>query len=386
MLVNDALEALKAKFKPKNESEILPISEALGKTLANDVIAVKDLPCFDNSALDGFAVKFDEKDEPYKIIASAFAGDKEQLAIGKNECVKIMTGAKMPKGADTVMRFEDCVVDGEFVKAPTKLKKGEAYRFKGEETKVGEILLKSGEILNTRSVMMLAAQGISFIDVKKQPSVGIYSSGNEIIEPWQRASEDEIYNANALGIAALLSSIGQKSSYLGIIKDELNAVKQAFLNAANYDIVICSGGASAGEADFMKIALSELGYNEIFSHLDIRPGRPCKAYEKDGRLVFILPGNPMAAYLCTMMLVLPLLKSECFVTQKAINSENLKVKSGRANAVFGNVADGKFIATDGGKYGSGMINHILKSDFVLITSPDQGEILQNSEISLIKLP
>ena len=94
----------------------------------------------------------------------------------------------------------------------------------------------------------------------------------------------------------------------------------------------------------------------------------------------------MAAYLCTMMLVLPLLKSECFVTQKAINKENLKVKSGRANAVFGNVADGKFIATDGGKYGSGMINHILKSDFVLITSPDQGEILQNSEISLIKLP
>jgi len=277
-------------------------------------------------------------------------------------------------------------LEGEFVKAPAKLKKGEAYRFKGEETKVGEILLKSGEILNTRSVMMLAAQGISFIDVKKQPSVGIYSSGNEIIEPWQRASEDEIYNANALGITALLSSISQKSSYLGIIKDELSAVKQAFLNAANYDIVICSGGASAGEADFMKIALSELGYNEIFSHLDIRPGRPCKAYEKDGRLVFILPGNPMAAYLCTMMLVLPLLKSECFVTQKAINSENLKVKSGRANAVFGNVADGKFIATDGGKYGSGMINHILKSDFVLITNPDQGEILQNSEISLIKLP
>ena len=136
----------------------------------------------------------------------------------------------------------------------------------------------------------------------------------------------------------------------------------------------------------MKIALSELGYSEIYSHLDIRPGRPCKAYEKDGRLVFILPGNPMAAYLCTMMLVLPLLKSECFVTQKAINSENLKVKSGRANAVFGNVTDGKFIATDGGKYGSGMINHILKSDFVLITSPDQSEILQNSEISLIKLP
>ena len=386
MLVNDALKALRAKFKPKNESEILPLSEALGKTLANDVIAVKDLPCFDNSALDGFAVKFDEKDEHYKIIASAFAGDKEQLSIGKNECVKIMTGAKMPKGADTVMRFEECVVEGEFVKAPTKLKKGDAYRFKGEETKVGEILLKRGEILNTRSVMMLAAQGISFIDVKKQPSIAVYSSGNEIIEPWQRASENEIYNANAFGIAALFSSIGQKNSYLGIIKDELSAVKEAFLNASNYDIIVCSGGASAGEADFMKIALSELGYSEIFSHLDIRPGRPCKAYEKDGKLVFVLPGNPMAAYLCLMMLALPLLKDECFVTQKAINSENLKVKSGRANAVFGNVANGKFIATNGGKYGSGMINHILKSDFVLITSPDQSEILQNSEISLIKLP
>ena len=131
MLVNDALEALKAKFKPKNESEILPISEALGKTLANDVIAVKDLPCFDNSALDGFAVKFDEKDEPYKIIASAFAGDKEQLSIGKNECVKIMTGAKMPKGADTVMRFEDCVVEGEL-----SLKKARLTALKAKRQKL----------------------------------------------------------------------------------------------------------------------------------------------------------------------------------------------------------------------------------------------------------
>ena len=386
MLVNEALEALKAKFKPKNESEILPLSKALGKTLANDVMAVKDLPCFDNSALDGFAVKFDEKDKPYKIIASAFAGDKEQLSIGKNECVKIMTGAKMPKGADTVMRFEDCIVEGEFVKAPEKLKKGDAYRFKGEEVKIGEILLKSGEILNTRSVMMLAAQGISFIDVKKQPNIAVYSSGNEIIEPWQRASEDEIYNANAFGITALLNSIGQKSSYLGIIKDELSAVKQAFLNAANYDIVICSGGASAGEADFMKIAMGELGYSEIFSHLKIRPGRPCKAYEKDGKLIFVLPGNPMAAYICMMMLVLPLLKEDCFVIQKATNAQNLKVKSGRINAIFGNIENDKFIATNGGKYGSGMIDHILKSTFIFLTSPDQSEILQNSEIFLIKLP
>ena len=96
MLLNDALDALKSKFKLKIDSEILPISMALGKTLANDVVAVKDLPCFDNSALDGFAVKFEDKDKPYKIVASAFAGDKEQLSIGKNECVKIMTGAKMP--------------------------------------------------------------------------------------------------------------------------------------------------------------------------------------------------------------------------------------------------------------------------------------------------
>ncbi len=386
MLLNDALDALKSKFKLKIDSEILPISMALGKTLANDVVAVKDLPCFDNSALDGFAVKFEDKDKPYKIVASAFAGDKEQLSIGKNECVKIMTGAKMPKGADTVMRFEDCIVEGEFVKAPEKLKKGDAYRFKGEEAKIGEILLKSGEILNTRSVMMLAAQGISFIDVKKQPSIAVYSSGNEIIEPWQRASEDEIYNANAFGITALLSSISQKSSYLGIIKDDLSAVKEAFLNAANYDIVICSGGASAGEADFMKIALSELGYSEIFSHLDIRPGRPCKAYEKNGKLVFVLPGNPMATYVCMMMLVLPLLKEDCFVMQNATNAQNLKVKSGRINAIFGNIENDKFISTNGGRYGSGMIDHILKSTFMFLTSPDQSEILQNSEISLIKLP
>ena len=136
----------------------------------------------------------------------------------------------------------------------------------------------------------------------------------------------------------------------------------------------------------MKIVLSELGYNEIFSHIDIRPGKPCKAYEKDGKLIFVLPGNPMAAYVCMMMLVLPLLKEDCFVIQNATNAQNLKVKSGRINAIFGNIENDKFIATNGGEYGSGMIDHILKSTFMFLTSPDQSEILQNSEISLIKLP
>ncbi|MCD8212693.1 MAG: molybdopterin molybdotransferase MoeA [Campylobacter sp.] len=241
MLVNEAFEKILSNLNLRNLSEKIPVSEAFGRILSEDVIAVKNLPCFDNSALDGYAVSFDKKDKPYKVIDNVFAGDKRTTGIKDNECIKIMTGAKMPIGADTVMRFEDCTIEGDLVYAPENLRKGDAHRFAGEEVKIGEILLSEKTRLNARAIMMLAAQGISFVSVYINPRIAIYSSGDEIKEPWQNADNDEIYNANALGISAILSSIGFKSSYLGIIKDDFEATKNAFAQTKNFDVIICSG-------------------------------------------------------------------------------------------------------------------------------------------------
>ncbi|MBR8462871.1 molybdopterin molybdotransferase MoeA [Campylobacter sp. faydin G-105] len=385
MHVNEVIKTIRENFTIYNVSQNVPIGSAFDRVLSSDVIAVKNLPCFDNSALDGYAVKFDDKDKPYSIIGEAFAGDKAVLSIGKNECIKIMTGAKMPLGADTIVRFEDAVIEDDKLIAPTNLKRGNAHRFAGEEVKVGDTLLSRGIRLGAKEIMMLASQGISYVSVFATSRIGIYSSGNEIVEPWQWANEDQIYNANALGIASVIRSAGFDSEYLGIIKDDFEATKNAFKNAYNFDILICSGGASKGEADFMKMALNELGYRELFDKINMRPGGPCKAYVKDNMLIFILPGNPMAAYLCAILFVVPVLKNGSLMQEKVVLNESINIKSGRSNIVLGSIKDGKFYITDNNKFGSGMIKPLIKSNAIYVSNPDENELLVGSEIFVTRI-
>ncbi|MBE2984254.1 molybdopterin molybdotransferase MoeA [Campylobacter sp. RM9344] len=385
MEVFEAIDEIFRNFNPPYSLEILPINEACGRILSKDVVAVKNLPCFDNSALDGYAVKFEDKDKPFVLIDSVLAGDKRTTKINQNECIKIMTGAKMPLGADTVMRLEECIVDKNLIHAPNNLKKGDAYRFAAEEVKIGEILLKKGEKLNARAVMMLAAQGISFVEVFALPRIGIYSSGDEIVEPWQNADDDQIYNANAVGIGAILTLNGFQSSYLGIIKDSFEATVTALNQSNKFDVIICSGGASKGEADFMKKALEAIGFNELFNKVNMRPGAPFKAYEKDGKMVFVLPGNPMAAYLCANLFILPLLLSQRLKFEKVTLKENIKIKPGRANIVLGSVDNFEFHVTNENRYGSGMIKPLLKSNAIYISNPSESEILANSDIFITRI-
>ncbi|WP_298085488.1 molybdopterin molybdotransferase MoeA, partial [uncultured Campylobacter sp.] len=295
----------KAKFD--GCGEFVSLERATGKILAQDVFAVKNLPSFNNAAMDGYALKFDDFNEPLSVAATVLAGDEAEISLKKGECVKIMTGAKMPINADTVVPFEDALLQDGKLSPQSKVKKFNALRYKGEEVKAGEILLKKGEILTPAKVMMLAAQGIYCVCVERELKIGIFSSGDEVVEPWQNASEEQIYNANGAGIASLLQSFGFASSYAGIIKDDLESTTRA-LETAEFDVIITSGGASKGEADFMKTALLNLDFSELFDGVNIRPGRPSKAFIKDKKIVFILPGNPMAAFLMCFLLVVPFLK------------------------------------------------------------------------------
>ena len=367
----------KAKFD--GCGEFVSLERATGKILAQDVVAVKNLPSFDNAAMDGYALKFDDFNEPLSVAATVLAGDEAEIALKKGECVKIMTGAKMPTNADTVVPFEDAVLQDGKLSPQSKVKKFNALRYKGEEVKAGEILLKKGEILTPARVMMLAAQGIYCVCVERELRIGIFSSGDEVVEPWQNASEEQIYNANGAGIASLLQSFGFASSYAGIIKDDLESTTRA-LETAEFDVIITSGGASKGEADFMKTALLNLGFSELFDGVNIRPGRPSKAFIKDKKIVFILPGNPMAAFLCARLFVLPALLGRPAKREKAVISEDLKLKSGRANIVLGRLEDGVFHVTDGNKFGSGMIKPLIKSNAIYVADSERSALAAGDEI------
>lgn len=372
----------KAKFD--GYGEFISLERATGKILAGDVVAVKNLPSFDNSALDGYALKFDDFNEPLIVAATVLAGDTAEISLKKGECVKIMTGAKMPENTDTIVPFEDAVLQDGKLSPQSKIKKFNAVRYKGEEVKAGEILLKKGEILTPAKVMMLAAQGIYCVCVACEPKIGIFSSGDEVVEPWQSANDGQIYNANAAGIASLLQSFGFASSYAGIIKDDLESTTRA-LETAEFDVIITSGGASKGEADFMKTALLNLGFSELFDGVNIRPGRPSKVFIKDKKIVFILPGNPMSAFLMCFLLVVPFLKGAQFEKFGAVLNQDVKIKSGRQNIVFGNFADGKFNVTDDNKFGSGMIMPLIKSNAILITSESDSALKAGEIVKFLRI-
>lgn len=371
----------KAKFD--GYGEFVSLERATGKILAQDVVAVKNLPSFDNAAMDGYALKFDDFNEPLSVAATVLAGDEAEIALKKGECVKIMTGAKMPTNADTVVPFEDAILQDGKLSPQSKVKKFNALRYKGEEVKAGEILLKKGEILTPARVMMLAAQGIYCVCVERRLRIGIFSSGDEVVEPWQNASEEQIYNANGAGIASLLQSFGFASSYAGIIKDDLESTTHG-LESAEFDVIITSGGASKGEADFMKTALLNLGFSELFDGVNIRPGRPSKAFIKDKKIVFILPGNPMAAFLMCFLLVVPFLKGAQLEKFDAVLSQDVKIKSGRQNIVLGSFYESKFCVTDNNKFGSGMITPLIKSNAVLVTSESLDELKAGEIVKILK--
>lgn len=395
MKLEQAISVLK-NINLNQQNEIVPLECALNKELAQDILAQKNAPSFDNSALDGYAAKrADLEQGAIKIIDTVYAGDNRTTQINAKECIKIMTGAKMPLGADCVLKFEDALVQnsdknshqnaniGDYIIASKIPKPGDGHRKKAEEIAQNDKILNSGDILTPARIMLLAAQGISHVLVKKQISIGIYSSGNELKEPWQNASEDEIYNANSAGVMALFQSHGLKSSYLGIIKDSLEDTKKAL--KANFDMLVVSGGASKGEADFISKALFDLEFKELFNHVNIRPGKPVKAYFKESKpkLVFVLPGNPMAAFVTAFALILPIFKQQN--EQMAIIKEDLKFNSGRSNAILGNVKNGEFTPLNGGKYSSGMITPLAISNAIMFTDYDESEILAGSVKKIYKI-
>ncbi|NLK66550.1 MAG: molybdopterin molybdotransferase MoeA [Campylobacteraceae bacterium] len=394
MTVKESLDLIFGNVEELNLTKKVNLNECVGEILASDLKVVKDLPCFDNSALDGYAFDYAEVGSTLKIVGTIYAGDKTEYILKKGECYKIMTGAMMPKGANTVVRLEDAkfIKDEsgeELLKTDESIKKFDAFRLKGEETKVGEILLNKGEVLTPAKAMLLASQGINEVEVFTRPRVALFSSGDELKEPWEVASEYEIYNANASGIKALLNDY--ECDYKGIITDDLDSTINAIKNNQNYDVIVTSGGASAGDKDYMDEALQSLGYRQLFDYIQIKPGRPTKCYIKDKNIVFVLPGNPTAAFLLCFLVVLPTLKrisgqnEPYFKTIKAKFNGNLKLKSGRTNATFGIYEDGKFSVIDDNKFGSGTIKPLSKATHLHLSDVSQSGLSDGETIKIIEI-
>lgn len=387
--VFETLRDLEKQIKALDEFELVSLEYAKGRFLYEDLKARKDLPSFDNAALDGYAFNYADKDEPLSIKGTIFAGDTHSYELGKNECYKIMTGAKMPKNADTILMLEDEKLQNQKLIISKEIKQNNAHRYRGEELKKDELILKKGEYLTAAKIALLSSQGLYKIKVFRKIKIGIFSSGDELKEAWEFCSDENIYNVNALALNALFSESHCEVSYLGIIKDDFISTKNS-LEKQNFDLLLCSGGASVGEADFMENALISLEFKALFKGIKARPARPTKLYEKNEKYVLILPGNPMAAYLACFIFGLKILRLLCGNSDNELKifakmGKTLKLKSGRNNFILGNLKEGLFYPTNDNRFGSGMIKPLIQSQFLLISNENQAELKEGEELNLILL-
>lgn len=370
----DALYRALSRAEVKNNSEIVMLERALFRVISKDIICQKNLPSFDNSAMDGFAFCYEDRGKTLQIHSKIFAGDRPIATLKDNQCYKIMTGAQVPSDVDTIAPIEMCDnVSDTSVTIPENIKQYSALRRKGEEQKEGALLFSKGTLLTPEAICMLSAQGVVAVSVFEKISIAIISTGDEIKEPWQIADEDEIYNANGYGLKALFEKYHFSPSYIGSIPDNLQECTEFISTLQSYDVVITSGGISMGDADFLAQAFENNGLETLFHGVNIKPGKPTMMGVMKNSFVMALPGNPLTTLLNAFILSLPVLRKiqgyKNFHTPflYAQSKQDLKLKSGRTNvALISMDEEAKLEFTGNNKYGSGMITPLLHSDGVAL--------------------
>ena len=311
------------RVAPVAETERVTLRAARGRVTAADIKAPVDLPPFDNSAVDGYAVHHadlrPDGDSRLTIAGRLTAGVRVNVALKTGEAIRIFTGAAMPAGADTVFMQEDVTVEGDQVIVPKGLKLGSNRRLAGEDVAAGQLALPAGTVLEPQHIALAAALGITEIDVRRRLKVAIFSTGDEVVEPGSARDGAAIFDANRYLLSELLEKLGAVVTDLGILPDDPDALARALAKAAAWhDLVITSGGVSTGEADHVRGAVERIG-NLVFWRVAIKPGRPVAmgviraAPRKDhaahsGAAFVGLPGNPVAVFVTFVRVVKPLLR------------------------------------------------------------------------------
>jgi len=312
LTVDEALERILARIAPLDATEV-GLLDALGAVLAEDAAAERDVPPFRNSAMDGYAVRGADVAQGgarLRVVGAVAAGSIPDRAVGAGEAMRIMTGAPMPDGADTVVRVEDTDNGRETVTINASTPKGIAVRQAGEDLRRGEVVLRRGTSLRHADIGVLASIGRARVNVVRRPNVAVLSTGDELVDIDEQPGPGQIRDANRYAITAAVRATGCAAFELGIARDSADDLRHALGNAAFGDVVVTSGGVSVGDHDHVKPVVDAMGQMDFWS-IAIRPGRPLAFGElrtKRGAVpIFGLPGNPVSALVTFEVFVRPAL-------------------------------------------------------------------------------
>ncbi len=301
--VEQAIEKILSQAVPVEDTENVNILDALNRVLAEDLHSTIDVPGYDNSAMDGYAVRSEDcqSDANELPVSQRIAAGQVGLPLESGTAARIFTGAPVPEGADAVVMQERCQQDGDMVVINTVVKVGSNVRRAGEDIKNGSVVLPAGKHLRAQELGLLASVGLAEFKVKRKLKVAIFFTGDEIVAPGQPLAAGQIYNSNRYTLRGLLQSVACKIIDLGIVPDTLEATVDVLKQAAvSADLVITSGGVSVGEEDYVRIALEQLGELSMW-RIAMKPGKPVAFGKVDNTLFMGLPGNPVSVFVTFLL-------------------------------------------------------------------------------------
>ncbi len=388
MPVSKAREYIRAVLEPVTTFERLHIRQALGRVLAADVISPVDVPGHDNSAMDGYAVRFadlkPDAEANLKLIGTAFAGKPFDGKVSTGETVRIMTGAVIPQGADTVIMQERAKASGDNVSVTAVPKAGTNTRKAGEDLKKGEPALNKGQLVRPAELGLMASLGIGEVSVYRRLRVAFFSTGDELVSIGQPLGPGQIYDSNRYTLYGMLTRAGCELLDMGVIRDTPEAIEQAFAEASEAaDVIITSGGVSVGEADYVKQILDRLG-EVLFWKIAMKPGRPMAYGKIGGAHFFGLPGNPVAVMVTFYQFVrdaLAVLQGQTTIkplpTLKARCTAPIKKAPGRTEfqrGILSRGEDGEWTVKPTGDQGSGILSSMSQAHCFIVLPTETGRL------------
>lgn len=377
--------------------ERIHILESLGRVLAQDVEAVRDVPSASNSAMDGYGCRHEDiagasQDNPValKVIGDSPAGRPFQGVVGPGEAVRIMTGALTPASVDTVIMVEDTRTEGDQVMCLNDPGYGAHIRLSGEDVKAGETVLKRGDIVRPPEVGMLATLGHAYVHVYQRPMVAILSTGDELVDLDEPFTEGKVVCSNSYSLAAQVMECGAVPVSLGIATDDEVDQRARVSDGLRADAIVTSGGVSVGKYDLVKDTLSQLGMKVKFWKVAMKPGKPLVFGTMGNKPVFGLPGNPTSAMISFEQFVRPALLKMMGHTSlfrpliEATLAEETKMYSNRLHLVRCKLfeRDGTMMAVSTGTQSSGALRSMVLADGLMILPPDHGPFVAGDRVKV----
>ncbi|MGH3088751.1 MAG: molybdopterin molybdotransferase MoeA [Rubrobacteraceae bacterium] len=375
-------ERLVLENMPRTPVEALPLMEARGLVLAEDIEAKFDSPPFDNSAVDGYAVRSrdTEAGKTFEVVDEAPAGRPSDKSVGEGEAIKIFTGGVVPDGADAVVMVEDTSGWGESFDIGKEIPEGNNIRRSGEDVREGDVILRAGTEIGPYEVALAASQGYGDLPAHRRPTVVVLSTGTELVEPGERElSPGEIFDSNSYAMVAQCHDAGAQARRLYAASDDADVLRGAVEEALETaDVVVTSGGVSVGEKDLVKSTLLDLGVDQVFWGVKFKPGKPLFFGAREDARFFGLPGNPVSAMVTFELFVRPALMKMMGRADKRRPKvevrfdEDISNRFGRMHAVRVSLekTDGGLLARSVGAQGSGLITSLTKADAIAMIGPE----------------